>query len=102
LRRIHFGIDFPMPDYEGRLKIWQRSFPPETPLRRVSMEKLAEEYDDISGGQIKIIAMGAAMLAAADRTEVTMDCIERAYVNELMKMQRVVWVENGKLTRRSS
>ncbi|MBX3156924.1 MAG: ATP-binding protein [Deltaproteobacteria bacterium] len=102
LRRLHFGIDFAMPDYDGRLQIWSRSFPQQTPLRGVSLEKLASEYDEISGGQIKLIAMGAAMLAAADRTEVTMDCIERAYVNELIKMQRVVWVENGKVTRRTS
>src|SRR5262249_933951 len=91
LRRMQFGIQFPMPDLDGRREIWRRAFPGEVPLDKgVDFDFLAKEYDELSGGQIKIVAMGAAMLAAGTDTTVTLKHLQRAFENEMIKMQRVL------------
>ena len=90
LRRLSFGIDFPMPDREGRVEIWRKVFPEETPLDGVDVDLLAERYDRLSGGQIRMIAIGASMLAAGSDSAVTLRHIHRAFVNEMHKVQRLV------------
>ncbi|PJF45053.1 MAG: hypothetical protein CUN55_00750 [Phototrophicales bacterium] len=65
-RRLDFMIDFPFPETEDRLRIWQVSFPPNAPLdREVNLEEIAERYR-MAGGNIRNAAMAAAFLAVAD------------------------------------
>jgi ATP-dependent 26S proteasome regulatory subunit len=84
-----------MPEFEERREIWRRAFPAQTPLQDVDVEQLARQYDEISGGQIKLIAIGASMLAAGEDSKVTMSIIDRAYINELVKMRCLVKETNG-------
>ncbi|MCC6994172.1 MAG: ATP-binding protein [Deltaproteobacteria bacterium] len=90
LRRFQYGISFPKPDEVARLAIWQRVFPDEVPIKDVDLEYLATRYEDLSGGQIKMVALGASLLAAGQNSPVTMKIIERAHDNEMHKLNRLV------------
>jgi len=90
LRRFQYGMFFPRPSEEARARIWRNMFPPMVPLDRVEPEHLAAEFDDLTGGQIKMVAIGAALLAAGEDRPVSMAHIKRAYETEREKMQRVV------------
>ena len=90
LRRLQYGIRFPKPDDAARQKIWRGVFPPSAPLADIDFQRLAKQWDDLSGGQIRLIALGAAMLAAGEDSAVAMLHVQRAYDNERDKMLRVV------------
>lgn len=90
LRRLQYGIRFPKPDDAAREKIWRGVFPPSAPLDGIDYGRLASQWDDLSGGQIRLIALGAAMLAAGEDRPITMHHVQRAYDNERDKMLRVV------------
>jgi SpoVK/Ycf46/Vps4 family AAA+-type ATPase len=62
LRRIRFIVSFPFPDASQRERIWQRSFPAETPTQNLNYKKLAKL--NVAGGNIHNIALNAAFLAA--------------------------------------
>ena len=60
------------------------------PLEDIDFRRLASQWDQLSGGQIKLIAVGAAMLAAGDGRPIGMSHVRRAFANEQEKMLRVV------------
>lgn len=92
-RRMHFSLEFPFPDEEYRLNIWQKMFPAETPKSPdIDYEFLAKGLE-ISGGSIKNIALNSAFLAADNSRKVDMAHIIRATKREYQKM--------GKLCNRS-
>lgn len=63
-RRISLILEFPMPKYDERVKIWQKLLPKKMPLGKdVSIEELAKE--ELSGGQIKNVILQAARLAVS-------------------------------------
>src|SRR5207249_5340701 len=62
LRRIRFVVSFPFPDAAQRAEIWRRIFPAETPLDGVNASALARL--NVAGGNIRNIALNAALLAA--------------------------------------
>ncbi len=87
-RRIHFSIDFPFPDEIYRLKMWQNIFPPEMPRSEdIDFEFLAKKFN-LSGGNIKNIAVNAAFLAAEKSRQVDMSHAIQATRRELQKMGR--------------
>jgi hypothetical protein len=86
LRRFRFVIEFPFPDLEARADIWRRVFPPAVPLRGVALDRFA--HLDISGGNIRNIALGAAFLAADAGRPVTTEHVERAVRDEYAKIER--------------
>src|SRR5205814_8035322 len=61
LRRLRFVVNFPFPDAVQRAGIWQRVFPPSTPIERLDVNKLARL--NVAGGNIRNIALSAAFLA---------------------------------------
>jgi ATPase family associated with various cellular activities (AAA)/Winged helix domain, variant len=64
VRRLRFSIDFPLPDAEERLKIWQGAFPERVPRAPdVDLAFLARRFQ-LTGGHIQQIALSAAFLAA--------------------------------------
>lgn len=68
-RRLDFLVDFPFPEEEDRLKIWQISFPEGAPLGPdVDLELIANRYR-LAGGNIRNAALASAFLAAADSTQ---------------------------------
>lgn len=68
LRRMHFVIEYPFPDEDDRLKIWERAFPKLTPLAdNIDFRFMAKQFK-LAGGNIKNIALAAAFLAAGEGT----------------------------------
>ena len=62
LHRIRFVVQFPFPDAASRLEIWRRVFPPGVPTEGLVLDHLARL--NLSGGNIRNVALGAAFLAA--------------------------------------
>ena len=94
LRRLRFVIDIPFPDASLRQAIWKRAFPEETATRDLDYTRLGRL--ELAGGNIVVIAVNAAFLAAADGTAVTMQHIARAARSEMRKLDqelRLDWVE---------
>ncbi|MHB1295089.1 MAG: ATP-binding protein [Anaerolineae bacterium] len=89
-RRLQFALDFPFPDEDDRLHIWQALFPSEVPRAAdIDLPLLARRYK-LAGGSIRNILVGAAYLAAADGQVVTMDHLLHATRRELQKMGRLL------------
>jgi SpoVK/Ycf46/Vps4 family AAA+-type ATPase len=93
VRRMNFIIEFPFPTLECRLAIWQKVFPKQTPLGDIDYKHLSKLQ--ISGGNIKNIAVAAAFLAAASDGKVQMPHIMRATKNEYRKNGEVIGKEES-------
>jgi AAA+ superfamily predicted ATPase len=90
VRRLHFTIDFPLPEEAERLEIWRRTFPPETPRADdVDLLFLARKLK-IAGGNIRNVILTGAFLAAEEREPVSMRHLVRAAGFELQKMGKLV------------
>ena len=88
LRRIRFVINFPFPDEDSRSEIWKRSFPPQTPTQELDFWRLGSL--NVAGGNIKNIALNAAVYAAEDNEPVMMKHILRATQAEYIKLERTL------------
>jgi SpoVK/Ycf46/Vps4 family AAA+-type ATPase len=90
LRRLHFVVDFPMPEEVDRLRIWKSTIPPQLPLSDdVDLAFLARQLK-IAGGNIRNIVLAAAFLAADERTPVSMAHMVRATRREYQKLGRMI------------
>jgi SpoVK/Ycf46/Vps4 family AAA+-type ATPase len=88
-RRLSFIIEIPFPDRSYRARIWRNIFPAETPRAAdIEFDFLAGKFE-ISGGNIKNIALNAAFLAAENSGVVSMKHIIRATKREFQKMGRM-------------
>ncbi len=88
-RRLHSVVDFPFPDAEQRLRIWQALFPANTPCADdVDLASLARRYK-ISGGSIRNVIVAAAYYAVADDGIVSMANLLHATRRELQKLGRL-------------
>jgi ATPase family associated with various cellular activities (AAA) len=86
VRRIRFGIEFPMPEYVQRLQIWQGSLPREIRLADdVDLEILAKRLR-MSGGSIMNVCVGAASLAYEPGGMIRMRHFLHAAKRELQKL----------------
>lgn len=89
-RRLDFLVDFPFPDAEYRLRIWQAHFPPNAPLAAdVNLHEFAERYR-LAGGNIRNVALAAAYLAASDGQIITPAHLRSAIRREHQKMGRLL------------
>ena len=70
LRRPNVVVEFPFPDDQQRLRIWQRMFPSQVPLAdELDFARLAHELH-LTGGHLRNIALAAASLAASESSSV--------------------------------
>jgi hypothetical protein len=88
LRRINTTVDFPRPDRASRAAIWDIIFPSATPVGDLDVDFLSTF--EITGGNIKNVALTAAFLAADDDGVVEMEHVVRALRRELQKTGRLV------------
>jgi hypothetical protein len=88
-RRLRFSITFQKPDMGYRQQIWQKIFPPETPLNGLDYEYLAHKFN-LSGGSIYNVALNAAFMAATAETPVSMPHVLAAIRIEMMKEDRLL------------
>jgi ATPase family associated with various cellular activities (AAA) len=88
-RRMHYVVEFPLPDEHHREKLWRGMFPPEVPLGKdVDCQFLARQFS-ISGGDIKNVALDAAFLAAHDGQQITMKQLIKAMARQMLKQGRI-------------
>ena len=90
VRRLHFGVDFPMPGVDERRLIWQQIWPAAAPRDpALDLEFMAQRIE-VSGGNIRNIALAGAFLAAANGGVVTMQHLIHATQREYQKMGKVL------------
>ena len=90
LRRLDFGVDFPMPEEAERLKIWQLSIPEAAPVSGdIDLLFLARKLK-LAGGHIRNIAVAAAFLAADHQGPITMADLVRATKREYQKLGKLI------------
>jgi SpoVK/Ycf46/Vps4 family AAA+-type ATPase len=88
-RRLQHTVEFRMPDAGLREQIWRAMFPDQTPLAGdLDFPFLARQFE-LSGGNIRNIALGAAFLAAEAGAPVSMEMIVTAVARELQKMGKL-------------
>jgi SpoVK/Ycf46/Vps4 family AAA+-type ATPase len=86
LRRIRFVVNFPFPKESQRETIWKNIFPDNAPVNGIDMQKLARL--NITGGNIRNIALNAAFLAAEDGVPIGMSHALEATRSEYAKLEK--------------
>ncbi|MCP4694780.1 MAG: AAA family ATPase [Desulfobacterales bacterium] len=89
-RRLRFIIEFPLPDEAGRRRIWEKMWPENAPAGSdLDMGLMARRFE-ITGGNIRNIALDAAFLAASNGGAVTMNHLLEATRREYRKTGKVI------------
>jgi AAA+ superfamily predicted ATPase len=89
-RRLRFIIEFTSPDTKNRHLIWQRIFPKNAPCSpNLDLEFVAQNFE-ITGADIRNIALTAAFLAADDGGVIEMLHLLRAIRREYQKMGQIL------------
>ena len=92
-RRMHHIVEFPSPDAAHRERIWKGIIPKDAPLAAdLDFGLLARQFE-LTGGNIRNIALAAAFLAAEEGTAIRMEHCVVATAQEMQK--------SGKLPSRS-
>ena len=88
IRRLRFVITFPVPGPDDRRRIWERVFPAQAELSDIQYGFLSRL--EVTGGNIRSIAVNAAFLAAAEHKPVTMAHLIRAAAREYTKLSKPI------------
>ena len=93
-RRINYVVHFALPDYNHRKQIWEKIYPKTVPVAdNIDFDFLAKNFE-ISGGNIKNIALLAAFMAASEpeikNQEVSMKHILKSLEHELKKQNKMI------------
>jgi ATP-dependent 26S proteasome regulatory subunit len=89
VRRIYSTIEFPQPGADDRLIIWRNVWPRNTPRGELDLEFMARRFE-LTGGNIRNIALASAFLGAEDGGCVRMEHLIRATWQEFQKTGKVV------------
>jgi SpoVK/Ycf46/Vps4 family AAA+-type ATPase len=90
VRRLQFTVEFPFPNEKDRRRIWEGIWPQDTPRDpALDIDFMARRFE-ITGGNIRNIALAAAFLAADDGNVVTMNHLLHGTKREFQKMGKVV------------
>jgi hypothetical protein len=90
IRRMSFCVEFPFPREGERRLIWEKIWPSQAPRRAdLPLARMADRFE-ISGGNIKNIALAAAFLAAHDGGEIAVRHLLRATRREYQKMGKIL------------
>jgi SpoVK/Ycf46/Vps4 family AAA+-type ATPase len=89
VRRLQVTVDFPFPGAEERSRIWEGIWPQATPRDpEMDLDFMARRFE-VTGGNIRNIALAAAFLAADNGGRVDMGHLIRATQREYQKMGKV-------------
>jgi ATPase family associated with various cellular activities (AAA) len=88
LRRIRFVVHFPFPDAAQRAEIWRRIFPCATPTAGLDYNRLS--HLNVTGGNIRNIALNGAFLAADAGEPVGMKHLLNAARSEYGKLEKAL------------
>jgi SpoVK/Ycf46/Vps4 family AAA+-type ATPase len=88
-RRMHFVVQFQLPDGASRERLWQQMLPPEAPRGAdLDIGYLARQFE-FSGGDIRNIALDAAFHAARTRAPIGMRAVLTAVITHYAKRGRL-------------
>jgi len=88
-RRMHYVVEFPLPDERHRERMWRGMFPREAPLAPdVDFAFLAKQFR-LTGGDIRNVVLNAAFLAAQAGGPLGMRELVSALRHQLIKQGRV-------------
>lgn len=87
-RRITYEIDFPFPDEACRTRLWQKAFPEKMEWEEKPDYSFLAGKFELSGSQIKNIALQTAFYAAEEGRGGSMELIIRAVLTEIKKTGR--------------
>jgi len=85
-RRFAFSLPFEFPSRTERREIWQKAIPAQAPTQNLDWDQLSKL--SLSGGQIRVIIINAAMLAADERAAIGMPHVAKALAAEYAKQRR--------------
>ncbi|MGZ8694100.1 MAG: ATP-binding protein, partial [Gaiellaceae bacterium] len=89
-RRLDTVVDFPIPDKALRLRLWDACLGTQLPRGDdLDLEFCASAFE-LSGGNIRSVAVTAAYLAAVERRPVSMADLIRATHHEYRKLGRLI------------
>ena len=89
-RRLHFVVDFPLPEEDDRRRIWMSTLPPDLPrCDDIDFTFLARQFK-ITGGNIRNIVLAGAFSAAREGTPMGMAHLIRGTRREYQKLGRMV------------
>ncbi|WP_052669848.1 AAA family ATPase [Nitriliruptor alkaliphilus] len=89
-RRIDVLIDFPEPEEEDRLRLWELHLPPSLPREDdLDLDFLAKAFE-LSGGDIRNVTLAAAYAASVEGEPVSTETLVRATAREYRKLGRLV------------
>lgn len=87
VRRLRFIVDFSFPGIEQRAEIWQKVFPPQTPIEgTLDCQHLAKL--SLTGGNIHNVALNSAFMAAQQGMKISMPLVLTAARIEYKKLER--------------
>ncbi len=87
-RRMHYVVEFPRPDAPLRERLWQTILPREVPVERdVDFGFLARQFE-LAGGDIKTVALDAALVAAGQDRALAMADLIAAVSRQMIKQGR--------------
>ena len=88
-RRMHFVVDFPLPDADSRERLWRGMFPAEAPRAAdIDFAFLARQFP-LAGGDIRNIVLDAAYAAAQRARAIGMADVVRAVARQYAKRGKV-------------
>ncbi|MCP2730772.1 AAA family ATPase, partial [Limnofasciculus baicalensis] len=93
VRRLAFIIEFHFPNQKQRRLIWQQIWPDTVSISDLDLDFLAHHFE-ISGANIRNIALAAAYLAADDGGVIKMIHLIRAIRREYQKMGKILIEED--------
>jgi SpoVK/Ycf46/Vps4 family AAA+-type ATPase len=89
MRRLRFILNFPFPSLESRKQMWQKVFPPQTPIAELDYDHLGRL--NLTGGSIHTTAINAAFMAARQEEGVGMATVLAAAKSEFRKLERSIY-----------
>ncbi len=89
-RRLDAIVDFPAPDEDLRLALWRRCLAPPLPVDDDVDHAFCARAFELTGGNIRSVAVTAAYLAAQSGRPVTMAQVVVAVQREYRKLGRLV------------
>jgi SpoVK/Ycf46/Vps4 family AAA+-type ATPase len=89
VRRFYATIEFPFPSANDRRRIWHNIWPQHAPCKGLDLDFMAHRFE-LTGGNIRNIALTAAFLGAEDGDCVRMKHLIRATWKEFQKMGKVI------------
>ncbi len=92
-RRLSMHVQFPMPDVDERVKLWEAMIPAAAPrAKNLGFDRLADEFV-MSGGYIRNAVLRAAFLAAAEEAPIS--------ANHMMRAAQLEYEAMGKIATRT-